>query len=328
MPKTKGNGAKAREKNKKAPGKPYEVPTPRPSVSQKDADQDELYTCDKCKGSSEYVLQCECCCSWFCNVCCDIPEDLFNGISGIKSLHWFCTGCDGSVIGIISKSTGSGSIGEVIDSAIHKSLDKAMGQFIEVLTEKTKQFQQAIQTSIPTVEAMDASDVPSGSAPAPIPAHRSVVAAVDEYVDRERRKKNLIIHNLPEPSDCPDTQRLTNDLQQVSSLLTSEFGVPENVASKPTRLGAPKANKPRLLRVEIGDLAAKREILRNATKLRASSKWSNVYVSPDLTLKEREQSKQLREELRARKASGEKDLYIKFGRIVPRPPRLVGGTQK
>ena len=63
MPKTKGNGAKAREKNKKAPGKPYEVPTPRPSVSQKDADQDELYTCDKCKGSSEYVLQCECCCS-------------------------------------------------------------------------------------------------------------------------------------------------------------------------------------------------------------------------------------------------------------------------
>ena len=92
-------------------------------------------------------------------------------------------------MGIISKSTGSGSIGEVIDSAIHKSLDKAMHQFIEVLTEKTKQFQQAIQTSIPTVEAMDASDVPSGSAPAPIPAHRSVVAAVDEYVDRERRKK-------------------------------------------------------------------------------------------------------------------------------------------
>ena len=56
-----------------------------------------------------------------------------------------------------------------------------------------------ITNIIPTVEAMDAFDVPSGSALAPIPAHRSVVAAVDEYVDRERRKKNLIIHNLPEP---------------------------------------------------------------------------------------------------------------------------------
>jgi len=178
---------------------------------------------------------------------------------------------------------------------------------------------------MPTVEAMDASDVPSKLAPDS--GHRTVAAAVDEYVDRERRKQNLIIHNLPEPSDCLDTQRLDNDLKQVSSLLNSEFGVAETIISKPTRLGTPKVNKPRLLRIEIKDLAAKREILRNATKLRASAKWSNVYVSPDLTPKEREQNKKLCEELRARKAAGEKDLYIKFGRIVPRPPRSVGGTQ-
>ena len=139
----------------------------------------------------------------------------------------------------ISKSTGSGSIGEVIDSAIHKSLDKAMGQFIEVLTEKTKQFQNAIQTSVPAVEVMEASDVPTRTTPDS--GHRSVAAAVDEYVDRERQKQNLIIHNLPEPSDCTDTVSLEKDLQQVSSLLTSEFGVPENIVSKPTRLGALKA---------------------------------------------------------------------------------------
>ena len=52
-----------------------------------------------------------------------------------------------------------------------------------------------------------------------------------------------------------------------------------------------------------------------------------MYVSPDLTPKEHEQSKQLREELRARKASGEKDLYNKFQSVVPHPPHLVGGTQ-
>lgn len=182
-------------------------------------------------------------------------------------------------MGSISKSTGNASsISEVIDSAIHKSLDKAMGQFIDVLTDKIKQFQKAIQTSIPAVEAMDASDVSLRSTPDS--GHQTVAAAVDEYVDRERLKQNLIIHNLPEPSDCPDTQRLDNDLRQVSSLLNSEFGVPENIVLKPTRLGVPKTNKPCLLRIVIKDLAAKREILRNATKLRASSKWSNVYVSP------------------------------------------------
>jgi len=102
--------------------------------------------------------------------------------------------------------------------------------------------------------------------------------------------------------------------------------VSENIVSKPTRLGVLKANRSRLLRIEIKDLAAKKQILRNATKLRASSKWSNVYVSPDLTPKEREQNKLLREKLRARTA-GEKDLYIKFGRIVPRPARPVSVNQ-
>jgi len=118
-------------------------------------------------------------------------------------------------------------------------------------------------------------------------------------------KQNHIIYNLPEPTDFSDAQHLDEDLQQVSNLFKSEFRVPDNTVSKPTRLGAPKTRKPCLLRIEIKDLAARREILRNTTKLRASSKWSNVYVSPDLTPKRR-----LREELRARKAASEKDFYI------------------
>jgi len=187
----------------------------KPSAQKEATEQDELYVCDGCKRSSEYVLQCKSCCSWFCNVCFDIPVDLFNGISGIKSFHWFCASCDGSVMGIISKSTGNGSISEVIDSEIHRSLDKVMGQFIEVLTEKTKQFQNAVQAPMPAVEAMDSSNVPARYTPDS--GHRTVAAAVDEYVDRERGKQNLIIHNLPEPSECPDTERSDKEKQQVAS---------------------------------------------------------------------------------------------------------------
>jgi len=85
---------------------------------------------------------------------------------------------------------------------------------------------------MPAVDTMDVSDVPfrltldSG--------HRSVATAVDEYVDRERCKQNLIFHNLPKLSDCPDTQCLDKYLQQISS---PEFGVPETIVSKSSRLG-------------------------------------------------------------------------------------------
>ena len=74
------------------------------------------------------------------------------------------------------------------------------------------------------------------------------------------------------------------------------------------------------LYVEMGDISTKRSILKQATKLRKSSKWSNIYISPDLTLKERFLHKKLRDELKTRKNAGEKDLYIKRGKIITRPP--------
>ena len=42
---------------------------------------------------------------------------------------------------------------------------------------------------------------------------------------------------------------------------------------------------------------AKWRVLNNATELRASSTWSGVYISPDLTAKERDANKKLRDEL-------------------------------
>ena len=71
--------------------------------------------------------------------------------------------------------------------------------------------------------------------------------------------------------------------------------------------------------VEFGDISIKHLILKQATKLRRSSKWSDVYISPDLTPKEHSHNKKLRDELKARKSSGEKDIYIKYGKIVLRP---------
>ena len=60
----------------------------------------------------------------------------------------------------------------------------------------------------------------------------------------------------------------------------------------------------------------KRSILKQATKLRNNSNWNKVFISPDLTPKEREINKKLREELRNRKQAGEKNMTIRYGKIV------------
>ena len=154
-----------------------------------------------------------------------------------------------------------------------------------------------------------------------------VLQVVDEYVEREKRKNNLIIHNLPEPTDVSSNeQRAVKDTKTISDLFHTEFNLANAKIQRVTRLGAirPNSSRPRLLLVEMGDISIKRSILKQATKLRKSSKWSDIYISPDLTPKEHSHNKKLRDELKMRKDAGEKDLCIKRGKIVSRP--LGNGT--
>ena len=57
---------------------------------------------------------------------------------------------------------------------------------------------------------------------------------VDEYVDRERHKKNLIIYGLPEADCSTEDQHRVRDKQQISNLFISEFGISSNLILKST----------------------------------------------------------------------------------------------
>ena len=110
--------------------------------------------------------------------------------------------------------------------------------------------------------------------------------------------------------------RAQQDTTSISQLVEAEFGLPNIKVRRTTHLGSLRlgSSKPRLLLVELEDVSSKRNILKQATKLRKSSTWPNIYVAPDLTPKEHSQNKLLRDEL---KSTGE-DLNIKRGKIVSR----------
>jgi len=63
--------------------------------------------------------------------------------------------------------------------------------------------------------------------------------------------------------------------------------------NKVTRLGKQREDSSRPLLVSMSDEASKRLCLKHAPKLRYNTKFCNVYLSPDLTLKERAASKKL-----------------------------------
>ena len=82
------------------------------------------------------------------------------------------------------------------------------------------------------------------------------------------------------------------------------------------RVGKKDDSKPRLLVVTLGNTGDKSEILRSAASLR-DTEWGRVYITPDLTRKEREKGRQLQSELARRREAGEEHIWIRQGRIVP-----------
>jgi len=58
--------------------------------------------------------------------------------------------------------------------------------------------------------------------------------------------------------------------------------------------------------------------LRNAKNLCKSNTYQNVFISPDLSPKEREFNKLLYQELKHRKEASKVNLIIRCGKIVPK----------
>ena len=154
------------------------------------------------------------------------------------------------------------------------------------------------------------------------PPQQEVTGAIEEYIDRQRRKCNLIIRNLLEPKAQSTSERASQDINLFKEIVYKELKINTSDIEilKATRLGK-LSDKPRLLRISVSNEQSKAGILRAASKLKSSKKWSSLYFSADLTQRERETNRQLQAELKCHKENGENNLHIRNGKIVTVQPR-------
>ena len=94
------------------------------------------------------------------------------------------------------------------------------------------------------------------------------------------------------------------------------------------RVGKKSQTKPRLLIVCTDNAEVKTDVLKMAPQLRQNAEYSNIYITPDLTWREREEGRKLREELARRREAGEENLVIRRGKIIrlmPEDKRRTAG---
>ena len=151
-----------------------------------------------------------------------------------------------------------------------------------------------------------------------VSTRHNTVNVVDEYVDRERRKCNLVVYGLAESIESSTTESGSKDASGFQEL-TKDIKVNNVQVTKVSRLGKIQTGKQRPLSVD--SERAKWSVLKSAPMLRRCARWQSDFISPDLTIKEREIKRALYQELKRRKEAGEKDLVIKRGKIINRRGR-------
>ena len=145
----------------------------------------------------------------------------------------------------------------------------------------------------------------------------------DDFQDKEKRKMNVVVHNMKESESEVFEERAKHDAQQFEEMVKEAFRL-RVTCVRSFRAGKKVPGKDRLLIVSLESVAIRQELVRMAPQLRNCEKYDGVYMNPDLSPREREQGKKLRQELAARKQKGEKNLSIRKGRIICTTPGSAG----
>ena len=275
--------------------------------------------CNKeCPADGE-AIQCDLCCVWVHAECEGVSTEQYEKLSGIAStlcnVAYYCqlNCCHTRIKQLIASFicqpvNGNGHVAELLNE--HAAQGESLSSKVVELSTQTSALEKQIKETLSSLGKLTLqSSSTSGSDNSGI-VPNVATNLVDELIDRENRKFNLVIRNLPETAEGGGEV----DKNHFKSLCsTLDLNVPSFTV---TRIGKKIEGKYRVLLVRLPDLATKRQILSKSVQLRSKTTWKEVYVNPDLTRSERETQKLLRDELKARKEKGESDLIIRGNRIV------------
>ena len=282
-------------------------------VSENDQEPDPSLECDKCKGLVNELIQCELCSVWFCCTCGNFSSQVVEAISTCKTLHWFCEPCDN----VLNFPNFDPSIyKESIDNRL-KSIESKLTKVSEQIKTWSSEALQIDETvSMESTSAAEEAEPSSLECRAPglLSISNTVISALNENKEKERRRLNIILHQLPESIAENSQTRKNDDISEASKIFNKVLSIPSNVTNA-IRLGQ-KSAKPRLLKITLDSERSKALILKNCTKLRGTDTpeyLKSVFITPDLTPKERDTNKALRSKLNELNKDG-KVFRIKTGR--------------
>ena len=275
--------------------------------------------CSKEVLESHSAISCDGCGLWHHTVCEKVPDEVYAFLCAHKdpSIHWMCRKCSMSFqqlfSSVMSIDEAQKKLEQKFDAMISK-LETANKVPDAMQEDAQKRFEDKLTQQLSHIEGKLDGKVLS--------REEKEEEEKEEEDDKDRRKCNVIIHGLKEPTASEAEDRRQEDCILAEELL-HKLSCDDVSVSHIVRLGAPPTGsdyRMRPVKLEFASVDARNKVLRNSKNLRreVDPAWKRVFLHPDLTPREREHRKELVKELQERKSAGESNLIIVSGKIVTR----------
>ena len=255
--------------------------------------------CDSPVGETEAAIECHSCKEWCHKKCTEVTEIEYEVLGKSKEhIQWLCTGCCDTDKNDPQKTR------------------------LEAKLDLILKMMQTMDLRLQQLEAKDPMESIDKILEEKV--EKKVAEMFEEQLEKEKRKLNIIMVNLPESKAESAEERKKEDLIEAKKIVqkVTDEKIAEEVTN-PIRLG--KVNigrdkRPRLVRLSIKTEEGKRQVMKNIHKVNQGVRKAEdkVYINHDATAKEREMFKGLMTEMKERKDKGETDLVIRGGKIVKR----------
>ena len=214
----------------------------------------------------------------------------------MPAFHWFCAICEGKAVKSINTDKGieqrcsafmqkMENMVKTVELELKSKVDKE--QVIQVVR-KEMQSTKAKQVLVPDLNPTIVQDMIA----------QEVEKRMQTTEDRESRKPNLILYNLPDDNKEVGEQKIA-DMNQVKKMISDHLKVKVQDPVDTHRLGISSKDKPRTLEVRMGSASDKIQIIKQAKKLKdAPEPLRSVSVVADMSIQDRQDHKNLLLEVR------------------------------
>ena len=313
---TTPTGPGSRKKGKKK--------TPKSPLKFLDADTDS--PCKICRkvvdsGPKSEAVECDRCSAWVHFNCSKLGREEYEYLTNHPhtQMLWFCKTCraemketrDVKGDRLAQQGAKIDSFTEVINS-IQKQMSDLKGEMTKVVKNTTDNGWTEVTSN-------------GGTSRGPTQMQIQVSEALEDQKEKEEKRNNIILFNVPETIKSDEKTEFSQDLETIKEIISVVHPNADTVAlsgKNVMRLGGRRDGKVRPIKIQFQEDFTKGKVFRNSAKLRNSEKYGKVNISGDKTKKELEADRLLREKLMAaRLEKPDDDLIIYRGNIIPRRER-------